>query len=81
MMARVTLGHTGREMRSSILTNIAFVLVNLAALVRVGATLLLPAAYPIFIQVSGVLWTLAFGLFLWVYAPMLIAPRPDGRPG
>ena len=81
MMARVTRGHTGREMRSSTLTNIAFVLVNLAALVRVGATLLFPTAYPTWIQVSGVLWTLAFGLFLWVYAPMLVAPRPDGRPG
>lgn len=81
MMARVTLGHTGREMRSSTLTNIAFVLVNLAALTRVGATLLFPAAYPTWIQISGLLWTLAFGLFLWIYAPMLVAPRPDGRPG
>ncbi len=81
MMARVTLGHTGREMRSSPLTNIAFVLVNLAAVTRVGATLLFPAAYPNWVQISGLLWTLAFGLFLWIYAPMLVAPRPDGRPG
>jgi uncharacterized protein involved in response to NO len=81
MMARVSLGHTGREMRSSALTNVAFVLVNAASLVRAGATLLWPAGYATWILVSGLLWTLAFGLFLWVYAPILIAPRVDGRPG
>jgi uncharacterized protein involved in response to NO len=81
MMARVSLGHTGRAMRSSAVTNLAFVLLNAAALVRVVATLLLPAGYTAWIQVSGLLWTLAFALFLWVYTPILIAPRVDGRPG
>jgi uncharacterized protein involved in response to NO len=81
MMARVALGHTGREMRSSVPTNIAFVLVNVAALVRVGATLLFPDGYGSWILVSGLLWALAFILFLWVYAPILIGPRVDGRPG
>jgi len=27
------------------------------------------------------LWTAAFVLFLWVYGPMLIKPRADGKPG
>jgi uncharacterized protein involved in response to NO len=81
MMARVALGHTGREMRSSRPTNVAFVLVNLAALVRVGATLLLPGAYASWILLSGLLWALAFALFLLVYAPILVSPRADGRPG
>ena len=81
MMARVTLGHTGRPMRSSHLTNLAFLLVNLAAFTRVLLPLLMPEAYMIWLYASGLLWTLAFALFLWEYAPALIAPRADGRPG
>jgi uncharacterized protein involved in response to NO len=81
MMARVTLGHTGREMRSSALTNLAFVLINAAALARVVPPLVLPELYGDTLVVSGGLWILAFGLFLWVHAPMLINPRVDGVPG
>ena len=81
MMARVTLGHTGRQLRSGWLTNLAFVILNLAAFARVLLPLLFPAAYTSWLYASGLLWTLAFVLFLWVHAPMLIAPRADGRPG
>jgi uncharacterized protein involved in response to NO len=81
MMARVTLGHTGRAMRASGLTNAAFVLINLAALARVVPGLVQPAAYAEWLVVSGLLWVSAFGLFLWVYAPMLVSPRVDGAPG
>lgn len=81
MMARVTLGHTGREMRSGRLTNLAFVTINLAAFVRVLLPLAIPAAYSVWLYASGLLWTLAFLMFLWTYAPMLVAPRADGRPG
>jgi uncharacterized protein involved in response to NO len=81
MMARVTLGHTGREMRATKLTSLAFALVNLAALARVALPLLTPRAHAAWLQGSGLLWALAFALFLWVHAPMLIAPRSDGRPG
>jgi len=81
MMARVSLGHTGREMRSSATTNLAFFLVNAAALTRVFLPLLLPSTYQSALFVSAAIWTLAFGLFLWVYVPILVAPRVDGRPG
>lgn len=81
MMSRVTLGHTGRAMLASQATVTAFVLLNLAALVRVFAPLAWPAAYGDWLMVSGTLWVLAFGLFLWVYAPMLVSPRTDGQPG
>jgi len=81
MMARVTLGHTGRDMRSSGLTNLAFALANLAAFTRVLMPILLPDSYSVWLYLSGLLWILAFGLFLWVHAPMLMAPRADGRPG
>ena len=81
MMARVALGHTGREMRSAPLTNTAFIMLNAAALVRVLLPLLLPAHYALWLDLSGGLWLLSFGLFLWVYGPILVTPRVDGRPG
>jgi len=81
MMSRVTLGHTGRALRAPTAMVAAFGLLNLAALVRVFAPLLWPAGYGDWLLLSGVLWTLAFGAFLWVHGPMLIGPRADGRPG
>lgn len=81
MMVRVTLGHTGRAMAVLRVTVGAFLCLNLAAGVRVFGPLLWPAAYGYWLMVSGALWVLAFTLFLWVYVPMLIRPRTDGRPG
>ena len=81
MMARVTLGHTGRPMRAGSLTLAAFVLVNLAALLRGLAPLIAPTGYQSWLMIGGFCWILAFGLFLWVHAPMLTRPRADGRPG
>jgi uncharacterized protein involved in response to NO len=81
MMVRVTQGHTGRLVATSPATNVAFVLVNAAALARVLPPLIAPAAYGTWLVASGVLWVLAFGVFLWVYGPMLMRPRIDGHPG
>jgi uncharacterized protein involved in response to NO len=81
MMSRVTLGHTGRTLRAPTAMVAAFGLINLAALVRVLVPLLWPAGYQDWLLLSGGLWTLAFGAFLWVHGPMLISPRADGRPG
>jgi uncharacterized protein involved in response to NO len=41
----------------------------------------LPELYSTTLMISGALWVLAFGLFLWVHAPMLVSPRVDGVPG
>ncbi len=81
MMSRVTLGHTGRVMGAGSPMIVAFVALNLAAALRVLGPLAGPGAYQLWIQLSGALWLLAFGLFLWVHAPMLVRPRIDGRPG
>jgi uncharacterized protein involved in response to NO len=81
MMARVALGHTGRAMRAAGATVAAFVLVNLAALVRILAPVGLPGSYRTWIIISGGLWICAFALFLLVYAPVLTRARVDGRPG
>jgi uncharacterized protein involved in response to NO len=83
MMARVSLGHTGRPLVAHPVTVIAFVLLTLAACLRVLGPLApaLPVAYLSWLVASGIAWALAFALFLAVYGRVLSGPRVDGRPG
>jgi uncharacterized protein involved in response to NO len=81
MMARVALGHTGRPLVAKTPVAWAFGLVTAAAIVRVLVPLAHVAWYQASIFASGTLWTLAFGLYLAVYAPILVSAREDGRPG
>ena len=81
MMARVSLGHTGRLLEPAPVMTRAFVLINLAALVRVTLPLFFPRVYMQIMTAAGLAWVAAFGLFAWVYAPMLLRPRVDGKPG
>jgi len=81
MMTRVSLGHTGRPITASWLMSIAFVAVALAALGRTFLPIIFPAYYIEWVMLSGVLFALAFGAFLLEFTPILIAPRPDGKPG
>ena len=81
MMARVSLGHTGRPLKVSKAVALAFVAINLAAFVR-G---ILPIAFPQWlaqlVALSGTLWVAAFAIFFIIYAPILTQPRIDGRAG
>lgn len=80
MMARISLGHTGRELHPHSAMTIAFLLLNLAAIVRVFG-LLVWASNPIGVMhLAGGLWIFAFLLFLVLYTPILLRPRVDGRP-
>lgn len=81
MMARVALGHSGRSIQVSRLITISFLLINLAVLLRVLGVSLLPAWYMQWIALSGLLWIASFTLFAWVYLPILVKPRIDGKPG
>ena len=56
MMARVSLGHTGRMLEPAPLMTLAFVAVNLAALIRVALPLFFPTLYLQGIVASGLLW-------------------------
>ncbi|MDF2697327.1 MAG: NnrS protein involved in response to [Labilithrix sp.] len=80
MMARVSLGHTGRQLTVGRPISAAFVLVTLAAVVRVLAPLA-PQHYLTSLAIAGVLWAAAFAVFLVVYAKVLVSPRVDGRAG
>ena len=81
MMARVSRGHTGRPINVSTLTASSFVLMNVAALTRVFGPAIRPEQYVLWVDLSAGLWVLAFGLFVLRYAPVLLRPRVDGRPG
>jgi uncharacterized protein involved in response to NO len=81
MMARVALGHTGRDLRPVPPTVFAFALIALAGGVRSLVPFLWPGHYLHALWCSGLLWCLAFSIFVWVYVPLLARPRPDGKPG
>jgi uncharacterized protein involved in response to NO len=80
IMTRATLGHTGRTLHAGPATSVIYVLITLAALLRLGATLA-PSMYTPLLHSSGGAWIAAFALYLAVYGPMLLSSRPDGRPG
>ncbi|WP_421212005.1 NnrS family protein [Aeromonas enteropelogenes] len=81
MIARVSLGHSGRALQVGHRIRSAFVLIIAAALLRVLVPLLWPAYTGYGWNASALAWSLAYGLFVWVYAPILTSPRADGRPG
>jgi uncharacterized protein involved in response to NO len=80
MMMRSSLGHTGRKLVASRLDMAAFLLLQLAAIVRVAASIGVGDAYGSWIVVSGVLWVSAFLLFVVRYLPMLSGPRAPDSP-
>jgi uncharacterized protein involved in response to NO len=81
MISRVTLGHTGRPLKAKPAISIAFVFILFSAIVRVIVPIALPQYYSNAILIAGILWVLAFTLFLIIYAPMLISHRADGKAG
>jgi len=81
MMARVSLGHTGRALKASNAIAVAFVLINVAALFRVLLPIAMPGWYETLIYVSTLAWLAAFSLFIFVYSPLLTRARIDGQDG
>ncbi|MGY6276519.1 NnrS family protein [Methylomonas sp. MgM2] len=81
MMARVALGHTGRALKASNVMAIAFILINLAALLRVLFPAFIPAWYGSFVVASSYAWLAAFSLFAFYYMPILCSSRVDGGRG
>ena len=82
MMSRVILGHTGRNVfEPPAVLFWCFALLVAGAIVRVLLPLLALNLYSYWIGISQLLWILAFTVFLFVFAPMLLSPRVDGRDG
>ncbi len=82
MMARVALGHTGRDIRTASVWLVpTFIAVMLSLLLRVFAPMFAMQFYPHWIVASALCWIMAFAIFVWIYAPILYKPRVDGSPG
>lgn len=75
VMTRATLGHTGRELTADGPTTAIYLAVAAAAATRVAAALL-PEYYLALLWPSGLLWSLAFGVFVLRYGPLHLSPAP-----
>ena len=81
MMVRVSMGHSGRKLHAPGSLVVAFMLLNLAAIVRVLVPLFAPDTYADAVFISAMLWFIAFAIFVIRMAPVYWSPRVDGRPG
>lgn len=75
MMARVSLGHSGRTLTTLPGMRWAFLMIIAAGITRLAALWL-----PMALDLSIVLWCFALGLFFWRYLPVWLQTRLDGRP-
>ncbi len=82
MMARVSLGHTGRDVfNPPKVIKYIFMLIVAAYLFRVILPIFLPSSYMLLLVISSTFWAIAFLLFVFVYLKILIYKRPDGKEG
>lgn len=82
VMTRAALGHTGRALRTPGPVVYAYGLLTLAALLRVFGPVLVPRDADLWVVgIAALAWVAAFALFVVAYAPILMQPRVDGRPG
>lgn len=82
MMARIALGHTGRNVQQPPrLLAPLFISLFTAYVARVLLPLIDPAHSQLWVGIAQAAWLLAFALFVWVYAPILVKARADGMPG
>ncbi|TGN40446.1 NnrS family protein [Marinobacter confluentis] len=80
VIARVSLGHAGHPLVLPRGMVTAFLMIHLAALVRV-LTAFDVVPWHAGVGSSSLLWVLSFGIFLARYAGILASPRADGKPG
>lgn len=71
VMTRATRGHTGHPLTADRLTNLTYVLVGLASIVRVAATFG-TSWTTAFLWAAALFWTAAFVTFALAYGPMLL---------
>lgn len=79
MMARVSLGHTGRNIHQPPnAVKMIFILMIASALIRVLMPILYQDNYMTLVLISQLAWILSFALFVVAYTSILIKPRVDG---
>lgn len=79
MMARVSLGHTGRDIRKpSPWLVFIFLTISASVVFRVLAPMLAMQNYANWVLISALFWMIGFAVFVAIYAPILLKPRVDG---
>ena len=82
MMARVALGHTGRNVFDPPpVLRWLFLLIFASAVARLLVPLVGDSAYLLTLGLSQLLWIACFALFFQIYFPILLRQRIDGRDG
>ncbi|OIQ25693.1 NnrS family protein [uncultured Vibrio sp.] len=81
MIARVTMGHTGRAIYEGPNMSVAFIALALAGVIRGIGVTFFPSSLIMMVNISGGLWILAFSMYIGLFGYMLITPRKDGHPG
>lgn len=81
MMARVSLGHSGRPIQVGTPMAAAFLALAIAAAARVFGPWLDPARTTTWWWIAAGLWSAAFLTFVVLYARILVSPRADGKEG
>jgi uncharacterized protein involved in response to NO len=79
VMTRASLGHTGRTLAAGPGTTTIYILVTIAAALRVVAPLA-EGHYLAVLWLAGAAWSGAFGLFVLLYARPLMLPRGAAGP-
>lgn len=75
MMSRAALGHTGRDLRVSRPIVLSYILVSLAAVIRIAGAAIPVDIYEESVLLSGAVWIGAFAIFAFTYWPILTRPR------
>jgi uncharacterized protein involved in response to NO len=77
VMTRASLGHTGRPLTAGPGTRVIYLLITLAAALRVLSPLAGDQEVPALV-LAGAAWSTAFGLFAILYGRALASPRAEG---
>ncbi|MFT7558141.1 MAG: hypothetical protein ACI93R_000033 [Flavobacteriales bacterium] len=80
VMTRVSLGHTGRPLKLMRFGVFIYLCIIATVILRLAATLEW-LDFQLALQLAATTWSAACVLFLVLYSPILLTPRPDERPG
>jgi uncharacterized protein involved in response to NO len=79
VITRAALGHTGRPLQVTLAVTLAYLVLACAVLVRTFGPIVMEREASIW--TAGLLWVCAFAVLVWVYFPVLVRARVDGRAG
>lgn len=81
MITRTALGHTGRPLKAGKSETAMYLLIQIGTVCRLVAALQSGGLRENALIAAATAWSVAFILYLIVYAPYLVKPRVDGKEG